>query len=205
MPEESFLDLLKEKAENQESDKKSFYQEISDIVPIKQDTIEKKTALLDKVISKIRREAACRLPEKENEGASSAFVPMVGPNDVLEYRKPGVQPFVIARLRAGEYHEADFIDLHGKTIEKAYHTVMDFISFAKEQEFRCILIIHGKGERQKEKALIKSYVAHWLRQIPEVLAFHSAPQWKGGTGAVMIILKKGDKARAINRENHARR
>lgn len=43
MPEESFLDLLKEKAENQESDKKSFYQEISDIVPLKQDTIEKKT------------------------------------------------------------------------------------------------------------------------------------------------------------------
>ena len=82
---------------------------------------------------------------------------------------------------------------------------MNFISFAKEQEFRCVLIIHGKGERQKEKALIKSYVAHWLRQIPEVLAFHSAPQWKGGSGAVMIILKKGDKASAINREIHARR
>ena len=205
MPEESFLDLLKEKAINQESDKKSFYQEISDIIPIKQDTIEKKAILLDKAISKIRREAACQFPEKENSGASSAFVHMVGPNDILEYRKPGVQPFVLARLRAGEYHEADFIDLHGKTVEKAYHTVMDFISFAKEQEFRCILIIHGKGERQKEKALIKSYVAHWLRQIPEVLAFHSAPQWKGGTGAVMIILTKGDKARAINREQHARR
>ena len=205
MPKESFLALLKEKADAQESDKKSFYQEISDIVPIEQDTIETKTAILDKATSKIRREAASRLPEKEAEGASSAFVPMVGPNDILEYRKPGVQPFVIARLRSGEYHEADFIDLHGKTIEKAYQTVMNFISFAKEQEFRCVLIIHGKGERQKEKALIKSYVAHWLRQIPEVLAFHSAPQWKGGSGAVMIILKKGDKASAISREIHARR
>ena len=83
--------------------------------------------------------------------------------------------------------------------------VMNFLSFSKDKEFRCILIIHGKGERQKEKALMKSYVAHWLRQIPDVLAFHSAPQWKGGTGALMSILKKGDKARAINREMHSKR
>ena len=186
MSNDSFLALLKEADNAQKKDKQAFSQEVADIVPLKQDTIEKKTELLDKATSKIRKEAASRLPEKEIEGASSAFVPMVGPNDVLEY-------------------EADFIDLHGKNIEQAYQTVMDFIAFAKEQEFRCILIIHGKGERQKEKALIKSYVAHWLRQIPEVLAFHSAPQWKGGTGALMIILKKGDKASAINREMHARR
>lgn len=205
MSNDSFLALLKEADNAQKKDKQAFSQEVADIVHLKQDTIEKKTELLDKATSKIRKEAASRLPEKEIEGASSAFVPMVGPNDVLEYRKSGVQPFVLSRLRAGEYNEADFIDLHGKNIEQAYQTVMDFIAFAKEQEFRCILIIHGKGERQKEKALIKSYVAHWLRQIPEVLAFHSAPQWKGGTGALMIILKKGDKASAINREMHARR
>lgn len=205
MPDNSFLALLHEVENENKQDQKSFLAEVSDIKPLEQDTIEKKSELLDKLTSKIRKDAATRLPEAQDEGPSSAFVPMVGPNDVLEYRKPGIQPFVIARLRAGEYHEADFIDLHGKTVERAYEMVMDFINFAKDHEFRCILIIHGKGERQKEKALIKSYVAHWLRQIPEVLAFHSAPQWKGGTGALMIILKKGDKARAINREIHAKR
>ena len=130
---------------------------------------------------------------------------MVEPNDVLEYRRPGVQPYILRKLRQGEYSEADFIDLHGKTIEKAYDMVMHFLTFAKQKEFRCILIIHGKGMRQKQKALMKSYVAHWLRQIPEVLAFHSAPEWKGGTGAVMVILKKGEKASAENREQYARR
>ena len=39
--------------------------------------------------------------------------------------------------------------------------------------------------------------------MPEVLAFHSAPEWKGGTGALMVILKKGDKASLDNRELHA--
>lgn len=203
--ENSFLALLKEADSAKDRDLNHFKDEVCDIKPLKQDTIAKISPLLDKATAKIRKEAATRLPEKEADSASSTFVPMVGPNDVLEYRKPGVQPFVIARLRAGEYHEADFIDLHGKTIEKAYEMVMNFLSFSKDKEFRCILIIHGKGERQKEKALMKSYVAHWLRQIPDVLAFHSAPQWKGGTGALMIILKKGDKARAINREMHSKR
>ena len=41
--------------------------------------------------------------------------------------------------------------------------------------------------------------------MPEVLAYHSAPEWKGGTGAVMVILKKGDKESDDNRELHALR
>ena len=52
---------------------------------------------------------------------------------------------------------------------------------------------------------MKSYVAHWLKQMNDVIAYHSAPDFKGGTGAVMVILKKGDKASALNRELHARR
>ena len=130
---------------------------------------------------------------------------MVQPNDVLEYRKPGIQPYVMQKLRHGEYTEADHIDLHGKTIEQAYQEVMNFIAFAKRHEFRNILIIHGKGERSNPKALMKSHVAHWLRQIPDVLAYHSAPAWKGGTGALCIILKKSDKASIQNREEFQRR
>lgn len=160
---------------------------------------------MDKETSKMRREAAVKLPEKLTESASSSFVQMVGPQETLEFRRPGIQPYIIRKLKNGEYSEADFIDLHGLTVEKAYEKVMRFIAFAKEKEYRCILIIHGKGQMQKQKALIKSFTAHWLRQIPEVLAFHSAPEWKGGTGAIMAILKKGDKASALNREIHARR
>ena len=130
---------------------------------------------------------------------------MVKPNDVLDYKKPGIQPFVIKKLRNGEYPEADYIDLHGKTIEQAYEQVMKFIDFAKKREYRTVLIIHGKGERSNPKALMKSHVAHWLKQLPDVLAFHSAPEWKGGCGAVYVILKKADKQSIINREIYKNR
>ncbi len=182
-----------------------FVKEAGPVKRITQDKIEKKASLLDKETAKLRQRAAVELPEKLTESASSSFVHMVGPQEILEFRRPGIQPYIIKKLKNGEYSEADFIDLHGLTVEQAYEKVMRFIAFAKEQEYRCILIIHGKGQMQKQKALIKSFTAHWLKQIPEILAFHSAPEWKGGTGAIMAVLKKGDKASALNRELHSRR
>ena len=199
-----FLALLKE--QEKEHQDPAFTELVGgDIAPLKQDKIEVTTKVLDKTTAKIRQDAATRLPEDVTDSASSGFVHMVEPNEILEFRRPGVQPYVVQKLRKGEYPEADYIDLHGKTIEGAYNEVMKFIGFAKEHEFRCVLIIHGKGERSKPKALTKSHVAHWLKQLPDVLAFHSAPVWKGGTGAVCIILKKGDKASIINREMHQKR
>ena len=199
-----FLALLKE--QEKEHQDPAFTELVGgDIAPLKQDKIEVTTKVLDKTTAKIRQDAATRLPEDVTDSASSGFVHMVEPNEILEFRRPGVQPYVVQKLRKGEYPEADYIDLHGKTIEGAYNEVMKFIGFAKEHESRCVLIIHGKGERSKPNALMKSHVAHWLKQLPDVLAFHSAPVWKGGTGAVCIILKKGDKASIINREMHQKR
>lgn len=172
---------------------------------LKQDKVEKKSKLLDKETAKVRQEAAVTDRREAELEASSAFVPMVDPNEVLSFRREGVQPFVLTKLKKGEYIEADYIDLHGKTVEDAYTLVMRFLEHARREEFRCVLIIHGKGAKGPQKALLKSYTAHWLRQIPDVLAYHSAPEWKGGCGSVMVILKKGDKERAVNREEHARR
>lgn len=202
-----FLKLLEEEdaAKREKNDPSGFKEAAGPVKPLSQDKITQVSPLLDQTTAKIRQEAAERMPQKEAEGASSAFVAMVGPNETLEFKRNGVQPYLLKKLRSGEYLEADFLDLHGCTLEKAYKRVMDFISFAREHEYRCILIIHGKGEKTKKKALLKSYVAHWLKQLPEVLAFHSAPEWKGGAGALMIILKKGDKASALNREEYARR
>ena len=51
-------------------------------------------------------------------------------------------------------------------------------------------IIHGKGI----DSILKTCVNGWLRQIPEVLAFCSAPAAQGGNGAVLVLLKKREKA-----------
>ena len=200
---DDFEQLLKE--DLIKNDDESFANAFKDVKKIVQDKIHTKSLVLDKDLAKIRQDSATTDKKKETDHVSSSFVVMVNPNDVLSYKTPGTQPHMLRKLKNGEYQEADFIDLHGKTIEQAYDLTRHFIAHAKKEEFRCILIIHGKGAHQHPKAQMKSYVNHWLRQMKDILAFHSAPDFKGGTGAVMIILKKGDKSSAINREEHARR
>jgi DNA-nicking Smr family endonuclease len=41
-----------------------------------------------------------------------------------------------------------------------------------------------------------------LREIPEVLAFHSALKQNGGMGAVYVLLKKSDSEKQKNRLNN---
>ncbi len=204
MTDNNFLNLLKEQ-ENSEQNEDFSSLMGGEIKPIVQDKIDRQSESIDKNLAKVRQTAATTAKEEITDSAASGFVHMVQPNDVLDYRKPGVQPYVIQKLRRGEYPEADYIDLHGKTIEQAYEMVMKFIDHARRHEFRCILIIHGKGQRSNPKALMKSHVAHWLKQIPDILAYHSAPDFKGGAGALYIILKKGDKASIVNREIYGRR
>ncbi|VCX74078.1 hypothetical protein BANRA_00030 [Acinetobacter baumannii] len=40
---------------------------------------------------------------------------------------------------------------------------------------------------------LKTYVNGWLRQHRDVLAFVSAPENQGGTGAVLVLLKRAEK------------
>jgi DNA-nicking Smr family endonuclease len=53
-----------------------------------------------------------------------------------------------------------------------------------------VLIIHGKGGYDGGPSLLKSQVNHWLKQMPEVLAYHSAVRQHGGLGAVYVLLKR---------------
>lgn len=197
-----FESLLKESVKDEHDKIIDFTQGVK---KINQDKVILKEKEMDKALAKIRQNNASIDKQKELDHVSSGFVAYVDPNEVLSFKQAGVQPHLLRKLKNGEYREADYIDLHGKSLEQAYDLVRDFIANALREEFRCVLIIHGKGESQKPKAQMKSYVNHWLKQMKDVLAFHSAPIFKGGTGALYIILRKGDKASAINREEHARR
>lgn len=201
----SFEDLLMEET-IKKVDNIDLVEKLGKVKKLEQDKVAHNSPSMDKETSRIKKEAATRdTKEKSVDYFSSTFVPLVAPNEVISYRSAGAQPFLLKKLKNGEYREADFIDLHGKTVEEAYEYTRRYIVHSRAEGYRCILIIHGKCDREyvKRKATLKSYVAHWLKQMPEVIAYHSAPEWKGGTGAVMVILKKGDKASFDNRELHA--
>ena len=129
-------------------------------------------------------------------------VPQLQPRDILEWKKDGVQNAVFARLKAGKYPVEASLDLHRHTVREARAAVFRFLNLAMAKGWRMVLIAHGRGEHSATPARIKSYVAAWLAEVPEVIAFHSAQNSQGGTGACYVLLKKSPQAREDNREQH---
>ncbi len=113
-----------------------------------------------------------------------------------EYIAPGVQNRLMRRLRRGTIPMQAVLDLHGKTRAEAHALVADFLENSTAREFHCVRIIHGKGFRSGPGgSVLKVAVAHWLSHRHEVLAYCSARPVDGGTGAVYVLLRRGNAAR----------
>ncbi len=97
------------------------------------------------------------------------------------------------------------LDLHRKSLKEARDEVLKFLRQCQRLDVRTVIIVHGKGERSTPPALMKSFVAAWLEQIQEVMCFHSAQRYHGGTGAVYVMLRKSAAKKLENRERHQKR
>lgn len=143
-----------------------------------------------------RREAAQDATEQELNGLSGGGngyvdgVEQVEPSAELSYRRGGIQNTVFKKLRLGRYTVEARLDLHNNTVDQARSLVYQFVRDCRDNDIRCALITHGKGEGREVPALLKSCVAHWLPQMDEVLAYHSATVHHGGKGATYILLRK---------------
>jgi DNA-nicking Smr family endonuclease len=107
--------------------------------------------------------------------------------DKLFFKRQGPQIKVIKKLVRGEMAYSACLDLHGMTVTQARKAVMKFLLLSHESGFRCVQIIHGKGQFN---STLKNHVNYWLPQIPLVLAFSSAQARDGGRGAVYVLLAK---------------
>jgi len=184
------------------SGKDIFSDEMKDVEPIKQDQVINLKREADTPGKKVRRRLAVA-NKITTDPLSSVEVPMLQSNDILEYKRDGVQNGVYKKLRMGKYELEAQLDLHRMTVEDARLEVFNFLSECYRYELRTVIILHGKGDRNPEKiAILKSHVANWLPQIDDVIAFHSAQERHGGTGAVYIMLKKSVSAKQRNRESH---
>lgn len=150
----------------------------------------------------VRRAAAVSVPEDDRDGLSASHVEWVQPTDVLSWRGDGVAHGVFRRLKQGGYTLDARLDLHKHTVEQARKAIVRFILDCQKYEVRSAVILHGKGERGEQKAMIKSYTQHWLKLIPEVMAFHSAQPHHGGAGALYVLIKKSEKQKQDNRERY---
>ena len=114
-----------------------------------------------------------------------------GGEDAVFFSRPGLSPKILRQLKRGKCQLDASIDLHGKTIDEARQSLIDFIQHCHHQNYRWLLVIHGKGlSSLQQKPILKNHVTAWLMQIPIVLAYSSATQQHGGTGAVAVLIKK---------------
>ncbi len=115
--------------------------------------------------------------------------PYLAGGDELVYHRPGVQASVLKKLRRGQYRVQAEIDLHGLTVAEAKQALREFLAEALDRQFRCVRIIHGKGLRSGHRGpVLKGVVSSVLRRAKPVVAYVSARQVDGGTGAVYVLL-----------------
>lgn len=110
--------------------------------------------------------------------------------DELMFRRDGVQTAVMRKLRRGQFAVQGHLDLHGLTSAEAKIRLVEFLQHCGGVGLRCVRIVHGKGNSSPGKIpVLKPRVAHWLAQRDEVLAYASARQVDGGTGAIYVLLR----------------
>lgn len=179
---------------------------MEDVTPLKSHRrIADKSVRKDEAALAQRRRAAVALGESNDNFLSTEHAPQLGPHDIISFVRPGVQHGVYHKLRRGRYDAEATLDLHRHSVEQARQELWDFLREATAYQLRTVMVLHGKGDRAPTPAVLKSFVAYWLKHIPEVLAYHSALPHQGGAGALYVLLKKSARASEDNREHHLRR
>jgi len=107
----------------------------------------------------------------------------------IGFRRAQVSERTFRSLRRGEYSIEDEIDLHGLRQRAARQALQAFLAECVARRLGCVRVVHGKGTRSGPGGpVLKASVQQWLSQWDSVLAFTTAQQRHGGTGAVYVLL-----------------
>jgi DNA-nicking Smr family endonuclease len=113
-------------------------------------------------------------------------------DDQLSWRRPGLGPDVINKLRRGHWSTQAEVDLHGHRVDEARAALSAFLHEAARAGVRCVRVVHGKGLGSPgREPVLKHRVHGWLVQKAAVLAFTQARAAEGGSGALVVLLRPG--------------
>jgi DNA-nicking Smr family endonuclease len=168
-------------------DSKLFRDAMADVTPLNP---ENRTVPVARKLPAIVRQHENDKRMTLNDALKSAPDPMESElGDELSFLRPGYQKRILRRLRRGQFHTSDSIDLHHMNQQMAGQVLFDFIAHSVQSGYRCVRVIHGKGLRSANKPRIKTLTNNLLSSHPEVVAFISCRPANGGTGAVDVLLK----------------
>jgi DNA-nicking Smr family endonuclease len=111
----------------------------------------------------------------------------------VEGRRVDAPADLVRSLRRGMLPIDGRLDLHGLTAAQAQEKLAEFLRTMRSRNERCVLVIHGKGERTPGAGVLRGEIAAWLSQgkaREHVAAFATATGEDGGEGAVYVALRR---------------
>ncbi|PIW60605.1 DNA endonuclease SmrA [Shewanella sp. CG12_big_fil_rev_8_21_14_0_65_47_15] len=179
-----------------------FFEEMTGVVPLKGDVKAVNSQPKALTVEQIqRRDALQREAYLACMPLDLSLIPIIAPDDIVSFKREGVQGAVFKRLRLGQYSIKMELDVHAYRLSQARDALLNYLLAAQVHGERCVMLIHGKGHNSRPVAgLLKSAVCHWLSQLDLVLAYHSAKMEQGGTGALYVMLTKSEQHKLENKE-----
>ncbi len=109
---------------------------------------------------------------------------------VIGRQPAGVDNATWARLQGGKLPVARTLDLHGRTAERAFHTLVAFLHRAHADRLRCVEVITGRGSGETGGVLRREFPL-WLN-LAELrgLVLAAAHPHPGNVGSVRLLLRR---------------
>lgn len=101
----------------------------------------------------------------------------------------GIDAATFGRFAHGRIPAQRTLDLHGRTVQTAFHALSAFLLAARAEQIRCVEIITGRGNGEQGGA-IRREIMHWLNGEalrPIILAVVHPYR---NAGAVRVLLRR---------------
>jgi len=102
----------------------------------------------------------------------------------------GVDKSTWARFRSGKLPPSRTLDLHGRTAQRAFHALQDFLGAAHAERLRCVEVITGRGSGEAGGVIRREFPL-WLNR-PELrtIVLAAAHPHAANPGSVRILLRR---------------
>jgi DNA-nicking Smr family endonuclease len=178
-----------------DEERQQFRDAVADVKPLKQTQFHKIQIETTQKPEKINIKRVL-IKQRENFSTPKTIStvnekqPEIAGEDIISFSRSGLQHKRMNQLRQGKMCIEATLDLHEHTSDEAIRSAENFLHRSQNKGFRTVCIIHGKGHYSADnKPILKNLLNSYLRQHPLVLAFHSAKNKQGGTGAIIVLIK----------------
>jgi len=109
---------------------------------------------------------------------------------LIGHHPPGVDNATWNRFRTGKLAASRTLDLHGRTAQRAFFALQDFLGNAHAERLRCVEVITGRGSGETGGVIRREFPL-WLNE-PELrpLVLAAAHPHAANPGSVRLLLRR---------------